>query len=133
MCIRDSSEVELDPDEDERTICTVLVKYLLGLGNDTPVWGDSPEEARGFQSALTALNKQHSGQIPAQAVRALLQDIAEPNRETLKMIAGLLSKACEPNWAETSKMDAAKFALCVMPVIQAGLRVMIEDYELVFN
>eukprot|EP00656_Telonema_subtile_P025671 TRINITY_DN2770_c0_g1_i1.p1 TRINITY_DN2770_c0_g1~~TRINITY_DN2770_c0_g1_i1.p1 ORF type:complete len:210 (+),score=59.48 TRINITY_DN2770_c0_g1_i1:72-701(+) len=122
----------LSPDEAVNNVCSMLVKYLLGLGR-TPLFGNTKEQADEFIKRVVELNRaagRHG--IPPSEIRALVSDMDSANRATLRTIANMLNEACKPEHA-ANKMDPGKFAMCVCPIIQAALTVMIADYAQVFH
>lgn len=123
----------LEPTEPVNNVCSLLVKYLLGLGR-TPVFGATKEQADGFIRKIVELNRASGIEpIPAQELRELVMAMDPPNRATMRTIAHMLHEACKEEWTGTSKMDHLKFAMCVCPIIQAGLSVMIKEYHEVFR
>ena len=97
-------------------------------GRHLPLYG-----ADAFLQLSARLRKEHKGgDIPPIKIRELVQTLAPPNRETLRIICELLNVASKPEWTASSKMDPEKFALCVMPQIASIFAVMIDCYHEVF-
>ena len=115
------------------------MQFLAGLRNAEPpevLWGPSVQQAAAFErDLLAAIRKlRRKGKVAqAGAVRELLQRLPQENIAVFKEISCMLNKAVRPEYTKTSKMDNAKFGLCVMPQIQSALCLMIEHYDIIFS
>ena len=116
--------------------CSMIVKYFMGITKiGRPIWGDTKEEAETFKDQFDEINQMEQKGFKKEAkvakMRALLESLPRANYATWKMITELLYHACKPQYAETNKMEAVHFAMCVMPQIKWGF--MIDNYPGLFE
>ena len=127
---------DLSPNESVANVCSLLVQFLQQLGQrEQELWGVSKEAASEFEKDVLSAVRQHRNDLQkiVAAIHELVQQLPQENQATLKTICRMLHDANQPKWTKTSKMDASKFALCLMPKIQAGLACMVENFDEIFG
>jgi len=128
-----------DPDmaipagENPNNVCSLLVKYIMALGGASVVTATC-EDTQSFITNMVKIGRDYGRDpVPPLKVREMVESLPAPNRATLKYISHLLHVASQDEWSQTNKMSPTKFAMCVIPIMQAIFSVMIEHYSLVFE
>ena len=123
----------LSADEDAHDVCALIVRWFAQIkdesGKSCGIWVNGSYD---MKPGIRSLRKQKRV-MDAAWVHGELSNLSEAQIGVFREVSQLLVQANKPENNTHNKMDANKFAMCLLPAIMEVLEIMILHYDVVFQ